>query len=159
MIHGCALRTFHVTDSQSTRDQITSDRRFKCAWSNCVLCIPSILSGSPNECWLHTRDACVITTWRLGLRAPLVARNDKLWWHCFRNYFHVILGKRKEHNNINMCCYRLWIPSFNDKHRKRKSWRKQTWRENLQALIYFAPATVCPKKKIRKPARHDVTSA
>ena len=33
-------------------------------WSNCVLCIPYILSGSPNECWLHTCDACVITTWR-----------------------------------------------------------------------------------------------
>ena len=38
---------------------------------------PSILSGSPNECWLHTCHACVITTSRLGLRAPLVARNKK----------------------------------------------------------------------------------
>ena len=28
----------------------------------------------PNECRLHTYDACAITTWRLGLRAPLVAR-------------------------------------------------------------------------------------
>ena len=35
-------------------DQITSDRRFKHAWSNCILRIPHILSGSPNECWLHT---------------------------------------------------------------------------------------------------------
>ena len=43
-----------------------------------VLCIPFILSGSSNECWLHTCDACVITTWRLGLRAPLVARNNPL---------------------------------------------------------------------------------
>ena len=66
---------FHVRDSQNTRDQISSDRRFKRAWSNCVMYIPYILSGSPNQCWLHTRDACVITTWRLGLRAPLVARN------------------------------------------------------------------------------------
>ena len=41
--------------------------------SKCVLCIPNILSGSPSECWLHTCDACVITTWRLELRAPLVA--------------------------------------------------------------------------------------
>ena len=32
-----------------------------------------ILSGSPNECWLHTCDACARTIWRLGLRAPLVA--------------------------------------------------------------------------------------
>ena len=30
--------------------------------------IPSILSGSPNEWWLHTCDACVRKTWRLGLR-------------------------------------------------------------------------------------------
>ena len=72
----CALRTkFHVSDSQNTRNHITSDRRSKRAWSYCVLCIPFILSGSPNQCWLHTCDACLITTWRLGLRAPLVARN------------------------------------------------------------------------------------
>ena len=44
-------------------------------WPNCVLCIPFILSGSPNESWLHTCDECVITIWRLWLRAPLVARN------------------------------------------------------------------------------------
>ena len=30
---------------------------------------------SPNECWLQTCDACVITTRRLGLRAPLVTQN------------------------------------------------------------------------------------
>ena len=40
---------------------------------NSILCIPLILNGSPNECWLHKYDACVIiTTRRLGLRAPLV---------------------------------------------------------------------------------------
>ena len=49
--------------------------RPKRAWPNCVLCIPFIFSGSSNDCWLHTCDACVITTWRLGLRAPFVARN------------------------------------------------------------------------------------
>ena len=27
------------------------------------------------ECWLHAYDACMITTWRLGSRAPLVAHN------------------------------------------------------------------------------------
>ena len=49
----------------------------KCAWSKCVLCIfPYILSGSPNECWLHTCDAYIIKTWRLGLQAPLVACNN-----------------------------------------------------------------------------------
>ena len=65
-----ALVKFHVTDSQNTRDQITSDRRSRRAWSKYVLCINTY----PNECWLHTYDACAIITWRLGLRAPLVAR-------------------------------------------------------------------------------------
>ena len=72
----CALHTkFHVSDSPNTHNHITSDGRSKRAWSYCVLCIPFILSGSPNQCWLHTCDACLITTWRLGLRAPLVVRN------------------------------------------------------------------------------------
>ena len=53
-------------ESQNTRDQIASHRRFKRAGSNCVMCIPNILSGNPNEYWLHTCDACVITNWRLG---------------------------------------------------------------------------------------------
>ena len=47
----------------------------KHAWSNFVMCIPFVLSGSPNERCLHTCDACAKTTWRLGLRAPLDARN------------------------------------------------------------------------------------
>ena len=34
-----------------------------------------VLSGSLNECWPHTYDACVKTTWRLGLGVPIVARN------------------------------------------------------------------------------------
>ena len=50
--------------------------RPKRAWPNCVLCIPFIFSGSSNDCWLHMCDACVITTWRLGLRAPFVARSE-----------------------------------------------------------------------------------
>ena len=77
----CALRKFHVTDGQNPYVQITSDRRSKYAWAKCVLCIPNILSGSPIECWLHTCDTCLITTWRLGLKAPLVARNN--WTSAF----------------------------------------------------------------------------
>ena len=49
----------------NSHDEISSDKRSKSAWSNCVLCIPFILSGSPNECGLHTCDVRVITTWRL----------------------------------------------------------------------------------------------
>ena len=36
---------------KNARDQISSNRRSERAWSKCVLCIPYILSGSPNECW------------------------------------------------------------------------------------------------------------
>ena len=69
------LRSFLIIDGQNTRDQITRGRKSKPAWSNCILCIPFILSGSPKKCWLHTCDAYIITTWRIGLQAPLVAHN------------------------------------------------------------------------------------
>ena len=69
----CVSFTWQII--KHTRDQITSDRKSKGVWSNCILWIPFILSGSLNECWLHTSDASVITTWRFGLRAPVVPRN------------------------------------------------------------------------------------
>ena len=79
LLHRCALRKFHATHSQNTCDHAKSDSKSKRAWSNCVLCIPFILSGSPNECCLHTCDACVIKTWRLGLRATRGARNKSIY--------------------------------------------------------------------------------
>lgn len=47
---------------------VSRDRRFKRAWSDCALCIPIIPSGSPNKRWLHTYTccACLKTTWRLA---------------------------------------------------------------------------------------------
>ena len=78
LLQRCALHKFYVTDSQNACDQITGDRNFKRVCSYGVLCIPFIFSGSPNKCWLHTCDTCVITTWRLGLGAPLVARNKQI---------------------------------------------------------------------------------
>ena len=72
-----ALRKFHVTDSQNKRDQITNNRRSKCVWSNCIQCIQLILSGSPHECWLHTCNACIITTWPGLLEAWLVLTSVK----------------------------------------------------------------------------------
>ena len=48
LLDRCALRKFHATDSQNTRDQISSDSKSKRACSNWVLCIPFILSGSPS---------------------------------------------------------------------------------------------------------------
>ena len=55
-----------------------------------VLCSPFILSGSPNESWLQTCDACLITAWRLTLRAPLVARN----------YFIIIHKEKTKEINV-----------------------------------------------------------
>ena len=57
------------------RDQIMRCKRLKGVMKLLFFAHPFILSGSLNKCWLHTCDACVITTWRLGLRAPLVACN------------------------------------------------------------------------------------
>ena len=71
-----ALIKFHVRGGQNTRDQITSDRRSKRAWSHCIMCIPFILSGSPNEYCIHICDACLTTTWRLGLLVTTGARNE-----------------------------------------------------------------------------------
>ena len=68
-----ALRKFLVI-GQNARDQISSKRRSKRARSDCTLCSPFIRSGSPNECWLPTCRACIIATWRLALRPPLVVR-------------------------------------------------------------------------------------
>ena len=57
---------------QNTCDQITSDRKSKCTWSNCVLCIPFTLSGSPNKCLRHICGACVIKTWRLPAKTVII---------------------------------------------------------------------------------------
>ena len=60
MVETCMIR-LRVIESPKVRDQS-------------ALFIPYIVSGNPNECsWLHTCDACILATWILGLRAPLVA--------------------------------------------------------------------------------------
>ena len=75
---------------KTTHDQIASDGRSKCAWSDYEwwevqtrmnkLCFV-YSSGSPNECWLRTCHACIITAWRLGSRLLLLpAINLKLIW-------------------------------------------------------------------------------
>ena len=87
LLHCCALRKFHMTDGQSMHDQITRGRRSRRLWS--FFCIPFILSGSPNECWLHTCHARVITTWRLGLRTPIVSHN----YYSFKIFLHFWLAK------------------------------------------------------------------
>ena len=64
----CALCRFHVTDGQNAYYQITNDSRLKCAWSNCVLRIPFILSRSPMYAgYIHATHAW-LKTGRLGLQ-------------------------------------------------------------------------------------------
>ena len=53
---------------------VPRDRRSKLALSESGPCIPFILSVKSTR--LHTCRAWVTVTWRLGLRAPLVACND-----------------------------------------------------------------------------------
>ena len=45
----------------------------KGARSNCVLYMSFILGGGPDESWLHTCQACIITIWSVRLWASLVA--------------------------------------------------------------------------------------
>ena len=49
LLQRSVLCRFRATDSQNMRDQITRGRRSKHGWSHCLLCIPFILSGSPNK--------------------------------------------------------------------------------------------------------------
>ena len=77
LLQPCALCRFHLTDGQNTRDKSTRGRRLIHTWSNCILCITFILSGSPNEYWLQTCDACTVRTWaglfKDGFRWPRVS--------------------------------------------------------------------------------------
>ena len=75
-LHRCASRKFHMIDSQNTLDQMTSHRGSKSEWLNWIICIPFIISWSPNESWLHKCDACAKTTWRLGLRLSPAIKNN-----------------------------------------------------------------------------------
>ena len=93
----CALRKFHVTDSQNTRDQIASDRKSKRTWSNCLLCISFILSGRPNECWPFSSPEPLglisnefKTTW---------PRNDRLWG---RGWMLATYMRRMRNNNLEI---------------------------------------------------------
>ena len=58
--------------------QIISDRRSKRASSDCVLCIPIIVTGSPREYVAGFIIAVHImpASWRLELRSPLVVLNN-----------------------------------------------------------------------------------
>ena len=53
---------------------ITNDIRSKRTCSKCILCIPHILCGSPNE-WLHTCNACVNN----NLEIRIAGSSCRLW--------------------------------------------------------------------------------
>ena len=79
LLHCIVFRKFHVTDSQNMHDHITSDSRSRNMHDQIVFCAFHLFfSGSPNECWLHTYDECVITTWRLGLQVTRGASKNAL---------------------------------------------------------------------------------
>ena len=61
LLHSIVFRKFHVTDNENMHDHITSDRRSRNMHDQIVFCAFHLFfSGSPNECWLHTYDECVI---------------------------------------------------------------------------------------------------
>ena len=59
LLQCCALCKIHMIDGQNMSDQIMSDRKSKHKQSNCVLCFPFILSGSPNKLMLATYMRCM----------------------------------------------------------------------------------------------------
>ena len=61
LLQRCALRKLNVIDGQNTLDQTRVIEGPNA--SNQLRCTKFILSGSPNECWLHTCDASVVTPW------------------------------------------------------------------------------------------------
>ena len=70
LLHRCALRKFHLTDSQTTHDQITrgphvSDQIAFCQFHSFLVEVQT------NAGYIHTTHA-----WRLGLPAPPVTRNN-----------------------------------------------------------------------------------
>ena len=72
-----ALCRFLVTDGQNTCDHITRCRRSKPARSNCILCIPFILSGSPNKIMLATYS-CTCNTCNNNLEIIRIAASSCL---------------------------------------------------------------------------------
>ena len=66
LLQRCASRALHATNDQTTCDQIARDRKSKRAWSYCVLCIPFIPSGSPNEYWLPFSSPEPVVSWSRG---------------------------------------------------------------------------------------------
>ena len=70
LLQHCASRKFHVSNGQNKTRVI---RLRGVEGRNARDQFAFLVVRSLNEYWLHTCDACVMTTWRLGLRAPLVA--------------------------------------------------------------------------------------
>ena len=72
-----------------------------------------ILSGSRNKRWLHTYDACVITPWRLGLRAPLVDRNKLSFFKLIDQYAYLcacMSPHARESSIREIFTCRIWNP-------------------------------------------------
>ena len=79
------IKTHQVIRERSIEGPNVRDR------VTCVLCSPLTLSGSPNECWLHTCHVCVIAPWRLGVWAPIFAHNDRSTCNFKSNWYSELL--------------------------------------------------------------------
>ena len=95
MSPSCSLQRLcsagEIYRSQNTlSNQRKSDRRSKRAWPSSYA-LHSLLSGSPNKCWLHTCHICVIATWRLGVWAPIFSHNDRSTCNFKSNWFSELL--------------------------------------------------------------------
>ena len=66
----CVAQVAHVTDGENTRDQITRGKKVKTRMIKLGSVHSILLNGNPKECWSHTCDACVITTWRFRIASP-----------------------------------------------------------------------------------------
>ena len=71
------MRKLNVMEDQNVRDQTQVTAVLNAHGQIAFYVLRSFFDEiqNTNESWLHTCRARVITTWRLGLQAPLVSRN------------------------------------------------------------------------------------
>ena len=87
---GYAVLARSIVGQNTLSNQRKSDRRSKRTWPSSYALL-SLLSGSPNKCWLHTCHICVIATWRLGVWAPIFSHNDRSTCNFKSNWFSELL--------------------------------------------------------------------
>ena len=78
-IRWCTLLNLSHDRWSNMRDQITSERRSKLAWSYCFCAFHSFIVEVQTMLATYSKCcSCIVATWRLGLRAPLDACNKMI---------------------------------------------------------------------------------